>query len=38
MGRMAMKRFLVSLLGVAAWCATGANVDLADEELSSSVK
>ena len=33
-----MKVFLVSLLAVAAWCATGANVDLADEELSSSVK
>ena len=33
-----MKRFLLSLLAVAASCATGANVDLADEELSSSVK
>ena len=38
MGHMSMKRFLVPLLAVAAWCATGANVDLADEELSSSVK
>jgi len=33
-----MKRNLVSLLAVAALCAMGANVQLADEELSSSVK
>ena len=33
-----MKRNLVSLLAVAALCAMGANVELADEELSSSVK
>ena len=33
-----MKRVLVSLLAVAALCAPGANVELADEELSSSVK
>ena len=33
-----MKVFLVPLIAVAALCATGANVDLADEELSSSVK
>lgn len=33
-----MKRILVSFLAVAAWWAAGANGDLADEELSSSVK
>ncbi len=38
MGRVAMKRFLVSLLAVAAGCASGASVDLADEDLSSTVK